>query len=80
MNNIHCTTSTAKRLKMVRVGRPEMMNHKVKDISLKELAKRDVKRLTNHSSNMKSSDSIEHEVRPPLSRKTHNFRSHFFCI
>ncbi|KAI4484731.1 hypothetical protein M0804_007297 [Polistes exclamans] len=51
-----------KRFKMVRIGRPEVMHTTVKDISLTELGKRDVKRMTaNYSSKNISIDSFDEE-------------------
>ncbi|OAD53199.1 putative helicase senataxin [Eufriesea mexicana] len=48
-----------KPFKMVRIGRSEMMHPTVKDISVTELAKRDIRK-TGNTSNI-SSDSIENE-------------------
>ncbi|XP_043497222.1 helicase sen1 [Polistes fuscatus] len=55
-------TIKEKRFKMVRIGRPEVMHTTVKDISLTELGKRDVKRMTaNYSSKNIPIDSFDEE-------------------
>ncbi|XP_015187685.1 PREDICTED: helicase sen1 [Polistes dominula] len=55
-------TIKEKRFKMVRIGRPEVMHTTVKDISLTELGKRDVKRMTaNYSSKNLPIDSFDEE-------------------
>lgn len=52
------------RFKMVRIGKTETMHLTVKDISLTELGKRDVKRMTaNYSSKNIPIDSFEEEVK-----------------
>lgn len=55
------------RFKMVRIGKPETMHLTVKDISLTELGKRDVKRMaTNYSTKYFPTESFEEEVRSNL--------------